>query len=86
MVTVTYFSPVLLQACLRRDGIWLVDAETSRMTDFYHRRCYPLSKRTMPSFEIVSKEEVFDEMEKFINGEPSMFVGCPTGENDGEEA
>lgn len=50
MVT-TYFSPVLLRACLVRRGVWLVDAVHSRPTDFYHRCCWLGGERPMPNYQ-----------------------------------
>jgi hypothetical protein len=45
---VTYISPILLQAALRRNGVWLVDAKHSTPTDFYHKVCFNTVQRTLP--------------------------------------
>jgi hypothetical protein len=38
-VVETAVQPVLLQAALRRNGVWLVDTN-GNATDFYHRGCF----------------------------------------------
>jgi hypothetical protein len=47
-MTETLFTPVVLQAALRRQGIWLLDA-TGMPTDFYHKTCFRLADRPMPT-------------------------------------
>lgn len=47
-MTTTNVYWMVLQAALRRNGIWLVDASGSP-TDFYHKECYDIGTRRMPS-------------------------------------
>lgn len=48
----TSVRPETLQAALRRDGVWLVDAVTNLPTDFYHKSCFKLTQRPAPRPEL----------------------------------